>query len=392
MGNDKKGRKPLIGLILSGGGSRAAYQVGVLKAISELLPKESPNPFQVLSGTSAGAINAAAVAIYAHNFHEAVLRLVRVWHNFRSHQVFRSDAIGVMTNATKWLAALMLGGLGKHNPVALLDRTPLQELLGRYLPFDRINDSLEKGYLHAIGITASGYTSGHSVTFFQGVETLQAWHRARRIGCRSEIKLEHLMASSAIPFLFGAERIHREFFGDGTMRQSAPISPALHLGAERVLVIGVRHANETETKREKTWHYPSLAQIAGHVLNSIFLDSLEADLERLQRINKTIGLIPEKKLREGNVTLRQVECFTISPSEEINDISHRYVDSLPTPIRFLLRGIGGLSKSGSNLASYLLFEQGFCRELINLGYKDTLARREELGKFLGLSTEKNIIK
>ncbi len=376
--------KPKTGLILAGGGARAAYQVGVLRAIAEMLPPDSPNPFPILCGTSAGAINATTLAIYATRFHEGVRRLSHVWRNFHVHHVFRADAPGVLASGLRWSAAMLLGGLGRRNPHALLDRAPLRRLLQRTMPCEKIQQSIEAGVLHALSITASGYGSGQSVTFYQGVASLTAWRRARRVGAAANITIDHLMASSAIPLVFAASRINREYFGDGSMRQIAPISPALHLGAERVLVVGVRHETPPAPPRADINEYPSLAQIAGHVLNSIFLDSLEADLERLQRINKTISLIPSEQLREGGVTLRKVDVLVISPSEDLEKIAARHAHHLPRTVRFLLRGLGAFNRNGSNLVSYLLFEKPFCRELIDLGYKDAMHRREEILRFLDM--------
>ncbi len=377
--------KPKVGLILAGGGARAAYQVGVLKAVAEMLPPESPNPFPVLCGTSAGAINATTLAIYATRFQEGVRRLNYVWRNFNVHQVFRADTLGVLANGMRWFAAMMLGGLGLRNPRSLFDRAPLRQLLQQTMPCDRIQKSIDAGALHALSITASGYGSGQSVTFFQGVSSLSAWRRSRRFGSAANITIDHLMASSAIPFVFSAVKLNREYFGDGSMRQIAPISPALHLGAERVLVVGVRNEGPSTPARADVDEYPSLAQIAGHVLNSIFLDSLEADLERLQRINKTISLISADQLREGGVTLRKVDVLTIAPSADLEKIAARHAHHLPRAIRFLLRGLGAFNRNGSNLVSYLLFEKPFCRELIDLGYRDAMLRKEEILRFLEIS-------
>lgn len=376
--------KPKTGLILAGGGARAAYQVGVLRAIAEMLPPDSPNPFPILCGTSAGAINATTLAIYATRFREGVRRLSHVWRNFHVHHVFRADTRGVLASGLRWSAAMLLGGLGQRNPHALFDRAPLRRLLQRTMPCEKIQQSIEAGALHALSITASGYGSGQSVTFYQGVSSLTGWRRARRIGSAANITIDHLMASSAIPLVFAASRINREYFGDGSMRQIAPISPALHLGAERVLVVGVRHESPPPPARADINEYPSLAQIAGHVLNSIFLDSLEADLERLQRINKTISLIPSEQLREGGVTLRKVDVLVISPSADLEKIAARHAHHLPRTVRFLLRGLGAFNRNGSNLVSYLLFEKPFCRELIDLGYQDAMHRREEILRFLDM--------
>jgi NTE family protein len=383
---------PKVALIMSGGGARAAYQVGVLKAIAELLPDGAKNPFPIICGTSAGAINGAALAIYATHFQEGVRRLTMIWHNFQVHHVYRADALGIMASGWHWLAALLSGGLGKRNPRSLLDRTPLSHLLNRYLPCEKIQESIDAGALHAFSVATSGYTSGQSVNFFQGVKSLLRWERARRVGCAAEITVEHLMASSAIPFIFSAVKINREYFGDGSMRQVAPLSPALHLGADRILVIGVRQESEEQPPRVKSHDYPSLAQIAGHVLNSIFLDSLEVDMERLQRVNQTLKVIPAEYLSEGGVSLRPVEVMAVSPSEDLAKIAERHAHRLPRPVRYLLRGIGAFNRNGSNLVSYLLFDKSYCRELIALGYDDAMKNKEHLLDFLNVEPEKQAVK
>ena len=304
-----------------------------------------------------------------------------VWRNFHVDQVYRSDPAGVFISGARWMAAMLVGGLGKHNPVSLLDNSPLEKLLRSKLEFKGIQESIDRGTLYALSITASGYTSGQSVTFYQGVPALSPWKRARRLGIPAQISLDHLLASSAIPFVFPAVKINREYFGDGSMRQFAPISPALHLGAERVLVVGVTLAEEP--RRVKSEGYPSLAEIAGHALNSIFLDGMEVDLERLQRINKTIKMVPPQVLEKSDIFLHHVDVLVISPSETIESIAAKHVHSLPRTIRFLLRGVGATRRSGSNFASYLLFEKPFCRELMDLGYHDAMRQKQEILNFLG---------
>ena len=380
------GVQPKIGLILTGGGARAAYQVGFLRAVSHMLPRGAPNPFPILCGTSAGAINAAALAAEATDFHRAVRRIMLIWKYFHAEHVYRSDVLGVMGTGLRWMSAMMLGGLGKNNPSSLLDNSPLSRLLRERLDLSGIRTSIDQGALYALSVTVSGYTSGQSVSFFQSVPGITGWQRARRLGIPEIIDYEHLLASSALPFIFPAVPLRREFFGDGSMRQIAPISPALHLGADRVLVIGVGRQMVQQPDRVRLGSYPSLAQIAGHALNSIFLDSLEVDIERLQRINKTIGMIPAEQRSKYNMQLREVDVLVISPSEDIDRIAAQYLHELPRSIRFLLRGVGATRARGATLTSYLLFEQAYCRALIALGYKDTMARRDEVMKFLGVTT------
>ena len=371
--------KSKAGLILTGGGARAAYQIGVLKAVRELLPMPEENPFSILCGTSAGAINAATLAVYADNFDAAVSNLLEVWENMHVRVVYRADPLSIAKTGARWLAAMML--FSRSSPVSLLDNAPLGEMLSRNLDFGRIQQNIDDGRLYAVSITCSGYSSGQSVSFYQGGPGVVAWERSQRTGCAMPLRVEHLMASSALPFIFPAVRLNREFFGDGTMRQIAPISPALHLGADRILVIGTgRQVNETARVRAQV--YPSIAQIAGHALNSIFLDSLYVDIERVQRINRTIGMMSREKLEESGTGLRPVKVLVISPSQPIERVATRFLRELPWTIRFLLRGIGAMNRNGSNLASYLLFERAFCSALIDMGYRDTMARRSEVIAFL----------
>ena len=376
------GKRPKIGLVLTGGGARAAYQVGVLRAIAAMLPQGTPSPFAVLAGTSAGAINAAALAADATNFRRGVRRLVNVWKNVHAGHVYRADVAGIVACGARWIAALLLGGLGSRNPVSLLNNAPLERLLADQLDFGGIRKSIDSGALTAVAVTCSGYTSGESISFFEGNSGVEGWRRSRRVGVRTELGVAHLMASAALPFVFPPVRIHREFFGDGSMRQIAPISPALHLGAERVLVVTVAATGQGASPRVVSERCPSLAQIAGHALNSIFLDALEADLERLERINRTIALLNAAAGGVAHLVLKHVDCLVIAPSEPLEQIALRHVRALPCAVRFFLRGIGAMRRSGSNLASYVLFERPFCRALMRLGYRDAMARRDEILAFL----------
>lgn len=367
-------------LVLSGGGARAAYQVGVLKAIADIMPEATRNPFGIISGTSAGAINATGLAANADNFRNAVYTIEHVWKNFRPHQVYRTDPLGVFSCAGRWLASMVFPF--RNRPVSLLDNSPLAHLLGEMVQFSHIREVIDAGYLRALSITASGYSSGQSVAFFQGSPDISAWKRFQRIGMRVDLRLEHLMASSAIPVIFPAVRINREYFGDGAMRQLAPISPALHLGARKVLVVGVSGNRSAPQVRKPLEGYPSLAQISGHLLNSVFLDSLEYDIERLQRINKTLELIPPHVREKSGSKLRPVGSLIISPSQSVDQIAAKYLHALPPSIRVFLHGIGATRTSGSSILSYLLFERGFCSELIALGYQDAMAQADEIERFM----------
>jgi NTE family protein len=367
------------GLILTGGGARAAYQVGVLKAVSELSGERAANPFPIVCGTSAGAVNAAALAIRADDFATAVRQLLHIWENLHVDQIYRTDVAGVVRTGARWLGALTL--LYRNNPVSLLDNAPLRAFLERNMDFARIQNNIDAGALYAVAITASGYSSGQSVSFYQGGPGVDSWERTQRIGAARPLSVELLMASGALPFIFPAVKVHREYFGDGSMRQIAPISPALHLGADRVLIVGTGRRTAAPT-RVRSNIYPSLAQIGGHALNSIFLDSLSVDIERLQRINRTLACVSAEKAAELGLGLRPIEVLIISPSEPIERIASRHLYDLPRSIRILLRGVGAMNRNGSNLASYLLFEANFCKALIELGYRDTLARSAEVLAFL----------
>lgn len=376
---------------MTGGGARAAYQVGVLKAIAELMPRKSHTPFSVICGTSAGALNGAVLAVNMRSFRKGVRHLDRIWKNFRANQVYRTDLIGIFNNTMYLFAGLILSGLGinKLRQVSLLDNSPLYELLEEIMPCEKIQDEIDAGLLYALSITASGYGTGQSVNFYQGSEEITPWEGTRRIGIRTKIGIRHLLASSALPFFFPAIKINREYFGDGSMRQIAPISSAMQLGADRIMVIGVNQTEPmAEIKREEMGKYPSMAQIAGHALNSIFIDSMEVDLERVQKINELVRIMPEEARR--NTNLREVDVLVITPSESIDQIAERYINALPISIRLLLRLAGTTRKSGTTLLSYLLSEGKYCRALIDLGYRDAINRRAEIQKFLKIESEQKI--
>lgn len=378
--------RPVTGLILSGGGARAAYQVGVLGAIADLLGESCRNPFPVIVGTSAGAINAVGLACGALHFASAVQRLTQVWQGFRCHDVFRSDWPGVLRQASRFFGHSLLG-MGKDLPVALLDSAPLGDLLARELDFSGIAAAVRMRQLRAVAVTAFGYESGQAVTFYQGRATIDPWFRHRRVGVPTRLTLEHLLASAAIPLIFPPVKVNREYFGDGAVRQQAPISPALHLGASRVLVVGVSgnplgKGASQQVVRPRSGLPPTLAQISGHMLNSTFIDSLEGDIELLERLNHMSRLVPSG-LHPRGLGLKPVDVLVISPSQPLDQIAARHRHEMPKSMRFFLRGPGATRASGAGVLSYLLFEPGYCNELIELGYQDAMAQKGALCRFLG---------
>ncbi|HYP70250.1 MAG TPA: patatin-like phospholipase family protein [Variovorax sp.] len=389
------------GLLLTGGGARAAYQVGVLEAIAELRRAHAPaqakgSPFGIITGTSAGAINAAALACGADDFDVAIRRLAETWRNFHAEQVYRVDSLAMLDAAARWRLLLgmgqLLARLLRIRPRSLLDNTPLAEMLERVVPLERLPGLMRAGHLQALAVTASSYSSGEHVCFFDSASPRPPWVRSQRLSEQGRIGHAHLLASSAIPFIFPAIglsiRGRVEYFGDGSMRQSAPLAPAIHLGAQRILAIGAGRMNEphdeTQLPPNTLTGHPSAAQIAGHVMASIFLDALAVDVERLRRINHTLSLIPpESRAASG---LRPLELLLISPSQRIDAIAARHVNALPRPVQRLFVGLQPSSVTqlkASAFASYLLFETSFTEELIALGRADTLAQRGAVCAFFG---------
>ena len=364
-------------LILPGGGARGAYQVGVLKAINEFSPA-ADNPFPVICGTSAGAINAAVLASHGHEFMVGVERLEHFWRSMHCERVYRTDAWTVFKSGLKFALTLLSGGLISANPRAFLDNTPLRHFLQQALRLKGIQTALDLKALRGVAVTASGYTCASAISYFQAQPEIAEWQRARRKGQATRLEVSHLLASAALPIIFPAERIGNEYFGDGGMRMVAPLSPAIHLGANNILVIGTRDEKPDQPSATPP-EYPSAGEIGGYLMDTIFMDTLNADLARMRRINKTLQLVPEElRPRAG---LKNIDSLVIRPSQDLRHVTKAHVRDIPLSVQMLLRTLGGWGRDW-RMASYLLFESAYCGALIDLGYVDGMNAEQHIRQFL----------
>lgn len=367
------------GVVLTGGGARAAYQVGVLKAISDIYP-DWAHPFRVITGTSAGAINAVALASGGGIFRHNVARLEAIWSQLTVDQVYQSHTYNILRNLSDVARRLISDNTG-GKPMSLLNNSPLKALLEREIDFSAIRTAIAEDRIAAVGINACGYTTGQNLCFFEGQPTINNWTLGQRAGARTELTLNHVLASSAIPTIFPPVKINREYFGDGVTRQMSHIGPALKLGASKVLVIGVSANHVCFPKRPRQPAMPGFSQVLAHVFNGMFLDTLDYDIDRLRVINKLLELVPEEKLKESGLDLKPVQLLEISPSEDIGEIATRYLDKMPLILRKLAGASSDIYTPGSSLASYLMFDHHFSQALIKLGYKDAQMQSRQIEQF-----------
>jgi len=369
-----------IGLVLSGGGARAAYQVGVLQGIAAVLPRETRLPFPVITGTSAGAINALGLVGRPGTLRHRTRNLATVWSGLHSGDVYHSDGLAVLKRAAAIVLAMMSPRFANRRAQSLLDNRPLSKLLSRLIQFDYIDRALQTNELEAIAVSAFNYSSGQSTTFFQTHSSKTPWQRFHRQGVQTIIELSHLLASSALPTLFPPIEIAGEFFGDGALRQARPLSPAIHLGANKLLIIGVTDTAQHQSPTNRVQQAPSVPQVLGQMLNSVFLDALQADLEQLDQVNRL--LLASSPSTAEDLSSALVSRLVISPSESLSSIAVDHFGSLPKSTQTLLRMTGGMANQGKNsVLSYVLFEPSFTRALIDLGYKDAIRNTESIRNF-----------
>ena len=372
-------KPPVPALVLTGGGARSAYQVGVLKAVAELLPGQQ-NPFRVIVGTSAGAVAASVLAARAEHWRQAVAAIEQVWANFHVDHIFHAGRRRMLRSGLHWVLSLLSGGLLVSPPRSLFDNSPLRALLKREVPWRGVNRSIRTGHLDALALCCTGYGTARSVAYFQAHERQSEWSRHHHVGRRVRLDLHHLMGSLAVPLLFPPEHIDGEWFGDGAMRQMSPLSPAVRLGADRLLIIGMRPPGTGGmTRRRSTPHSePTPGQIFGFALDNLFTDQIWSDLEQIERVNRALREAPQLF-----PTARLIEQVVfISPSEDLRTIAERCMHTLPPSLKALLRVMGARDARGAQLASYLMFESEYTCALIDLGYRDGLAHAAALRQLL----------
>lgn len=390
-------------MVLTAGGARGAYQAGVLKRVGEIPSlRGKPSPFQIFAGASAGAINGAGLAAGAEDFYSSTQFIARLWENIKTNDVYRTDLLSMGGLVAIWMKDLSFGGIfGGGRAQSLLDFSPLRKYLDDNLKLDRIDARIKEGHLYALAITATNYYSGKSYTFIQGKENHPVWEKSRRLALATQLCVDHIWASAAIPMVFQPILLKTElgdfYFGDGGLRLVTPLSPAIRLGANKVFAIGIRGQKLAEDrarddlisfqKNRAIMRRPPPAQVIGVVLNSIFLDHLDTDVEHMIRINEIVQQINTNKIAiQMKEPLRTVTPFIITPSEDLAKIAFEHSDRMPKVIRYFMEGLGTSKTESADLMSYLLFEPPYTRALIDLGYRDAAAKVDEIEHFLRAPT------
>nr|BFD59620.1 patatin-like phospholipase family protein [Bdellovibrio sp. CKG001]BFD62999.1 patatin-like phospholipase family protein [Bdellovibrio sp. HM001] len=373
-----------LGLVLSGGGARGAFQVGVLNAIADICRQEGiTNPFQLYTGISAGAINAAFLTTQSNDqFDESTRQLTELWRQISSEQIFITEPLSLSKGGLHWLLALSLGGLRNSPPHrSLLETTPLRKLISDNCNFENIQKNIERKKFRAVCVSALDYFTTSTVSFVQSLEQAPLWRRVRKVGINSSLTTEHVLASAAIPLLFPPVTVNGHFFGDGSIRNHSPCAPAIYLGADKLLAIGVRKKQDVcyASQRVNTSEPPSVARVLSVMLNAVMMDGLEVDIERLERINTSLTNLTAKEL--GLIPVRKIEHLWISPSRDLSEVASDKTQSLPPMIRYLLRGLGTLQEA-SEIASFLLFEKSYSERLLEIGYEDGLREKEQILRLL----------
>ncbi|NIP59880.1 MAG: patatin [Gemmatimonadetes bacterium] len=380
--SDSGVRPPRVALVLLGGGARAAYQVGFLRCLARRMPDVH---FEILVGVSSGAINVAHLASRTCPFPEAVTELGELWAGLTPESVMEVDSLSLLKNVFLWSVRLISGGRTIFPPArGLVDCRPLEALLKRNLgdsggTIRGIDRNIRSGHLEAVALSATRYTTGESVTFVQGCGLPEEWSRPRRIAIRQPLTVDHVMASAALPLILPAVEIDGAWYGDGAVRQATPLAPAIGLGARRIVAVSThcRGAGRPPS-RPVVEGYPPPAQVAGTLLNSVFLDRLHDDVRRLERANCLLESAPD---HEG-CGLRRVEAFVLRPSVDLGELSRRYENRLPRAFRFMTRGLGTRETSSPDLLSMILFEPAYIRHLMEVGERDAQERSDELRRFL----------
>jgi NTE family protein len=378
-----------VGLVMTGGGARGAYQAGVLKRIGELKrARTEGNPFPIIGGASAGAINGTALAAGCDDFASATQTLAEVWATLEPSDIFHCGLLSQAHNSITWILDLSFGAiLGGGNARSLLDATPLRHFLNKHLDCDRIQENIKRGDLYALAISATNYNSGKSYLFIQGRKGHPLWNRIRLVTVATKITVDHVCASSAIPTVFQPVKLKTAagsaFFGDGCVRLQQPLSPVIRLGAKKVFAIGVRCGNKESQEETTDERNPSLAQVMGVLFNVMFLDHLATDLEHLERLNQLLidGHINQLGI-EGGPRIRPLRTFIITPSVNLSDLAEQHQKDMPSLIHYFVSSLGRDAASCADLMSYLLFTPNYTRDLIEIGYLDASERIKEIEEFL----------